>query len=263
MKRHFSRESDSIRSRSKRCLRGGRIEAGENLGAGHPGPHRPFRLGHARQAHGPQDPPARRQLPDPVRPGHQGRRPRHLPGADPELAPGVPYDQATDPAHHGEPHQRGRRQRGRRPARPQEKQFIIELPDVKNKNAILEQLGTTAQMTFYYFPDVRSETARRASYPLQRSAWTADGQRAVSFSSASPGTASTPARRSATARRSRPTGRAADRGDGTTGPARRRQPYAPPPPNPAQKQVLGAQYDQLTSDTPVYFTPPSSSGRQR
>ena len=36
-------------------------------------------------------------------------------------------------------------------------QFIIELPDVKDKNAILERLGTTAQMTFYYFRDVQSE----------------------------------------------------------------------------------------------------------
>ncbi len=35
-------------------------------------------------------------------------------------------------------------------------QFIIELPDVKDKNAILERLGTTAQMTFYYFRDVQS-----------------------------------------------------------------------------------------------------------
>jgi SecD/SecF fusion protein len=36
-------------------------------------------------------------------------------------------------------------------------QFIIELPDVKNKDAILEQLGTTASMTFYYFRDVVSD----------------------------------------------------------------------------------------------------------
>ncbi len=45
--------------------------------------------------------------------------------------------------------------------RPQEKQFIIELPDVKNKNAIMEQLGTTAQMTFYYFADVQSQRNSR------------------------------------------------------------------------------------------------------
>ena len=32
-------------------------------------------------------------------------------------------------------------------------------------------------------------------------------------------------------------------------------PYAPPPQNPAQKQLLGTQYDELASDVPVYFTP--------
>jgi len=39
-------------------------------------------------------------------------------------------------------------------SRPQQKQFIIELPDAKNKDEILKKLGTTAQMTFYYFKDV-------------------------------------------------------------------------------------------------------------
>lgn len=36
-------------------------------------------------------------------------------------------------------------------------QYIIELPDVKNEDAILEQLGTTASMTFYYFKDVECQ----------------------------------------------------------------------------------------------------------
>ncbi|MGO8669853.1 MAG: protein translocase subunit SecD [Capsulimonadaceae bacterium] len=33
-------------------------------------------------------------------------------------------------------------------------QFVIELPDVHDKGAILERLGTTASMDFYYFKDV-------------------------------------------------------------------------------------------------------------
>lgn len=48
-------------------------------------------------------------------------------------------------------------------------QFIIELPDVKNKNAVLQQLGTTAQMTFYYFRNVRyrmNPSPRTAGNPI-------------------------------------------------------------------------------------------------
>ena len=35
-------------------------------------------------------------------------------------------------------------------------QFVVELPDVRDKGAILARLGTTAQLTFYYFKDVNS-----------------------------------------------------------------------------------------------------------
>lgn len=46
-------------------------------------------------------------------------------------------------------------------------QYIIELPDVKNKDAILQQLGTTASMTFYYFRDV--ECQRDPNRPVKMS----------------------------------------------------------------------------------------------
>jgi len=89
--------------------------------------------------------------------------------AHPERAPGVAYNQdliqhilenRINAAGVGEPVVQ---------PRPQEKQFIIELPDVKNKNAVLEQLGTTAQMTFYYFADVQSDNPKTSSYPLRSS----------------------------------------------------------------------------------------------
>lgn len=77
--------------------------------------------------------------------------------AHPERAPGVPYDEATIQRILENRIASGGVAEAVVQPRPQEKQFIIELPDVKNKNAILEQLGTTAQMTFYYWPDVVSD----------------------------------------------------------------------------------------------------------
>jgi len=87
--------------------------------------------------------------------------------AHPEKAPGVKYDEATvqriletriNGAGVGEAVVQ---------PRPQQKQFIVELPDVKNKNAILDQLGTTAQMTFYYFKDVAATA--QDNKPIQMS----------------------------------------------------------------------------------------------
>ncbi len=170
-----------------------------------------------------------------------------------DLAPNVPYDQATI--------QHIIEQRinatGVSDAlvqpRPQEKQFIIELPDVKDKNAILEQLGTTAQMTFYYFADVRSQ--RNANAPLEATANKGPGGRpqymflvqqpwqdfhvGESFRDGAQIKADWAALL-AEAQGSAP---------GPTVTA-----YAPPAPNPAQ--VIGAQYDRLTADKPAYFTAP-------
>jgi len=172
-----------------------------------------------------------------------------------DLAPNVPYDQATI--------QRIIEQRinatGVSDAlvqpRPQEKQFVIELPDVKDKNAILEQLGTTAQMTFYYFADVRSQ--RNANAPLEATANKGPGGRpqymflvqqpwqdfhvGESFRDGAQIKADWAALL-AEAQGSAP---------GPTVTA-----YAPPAPNPAQAQVIGAQYDRLTADKPAYFTAP-------
>ena len=59
-------------------------------------------------------------------------------------------------------------------------QYIVELPDVKNKNAILEQLGTTASMTFYYFHDVVSERSPNAPITMNV-ARNAQGHEVYSF----------------------------------------------------------------------------------
>ena len=175
-----------------------------------------------------------------------------------DLAPNVPYDQATI--------QRIIEQRingsGVSEAvvqpRPQEKQFVIELPDVKDKNAILEQLGTTAQMTFYYFPDVRS--TRNASAPLQYvTSRAANGHELYSFVVSQPWNGFGPGEsfRDGAQIRADWDSLLTDAHSNRPGPGT--QLYSPPPINPAQKQVLeGAQqtYDQLTSEAPLYLTPP-------
>ena len=138
--------------------------------------------------------------------------------------------------------------------RPQQHQFIIELPDVKNKDAIMAQLGTTAQMTFYYFPDVQSQ--RNTSAPLRIETGSGPGgQELNSFQVTQPWNGFTPGetfRDGAQIKadwaallvsaKSNPVGAAAT-------------PYAPPPTDPAQKSVLGTAYDQLASDGPASFTP--------
>ena len=179
--------------------------------------------------------------------------------AHPERAPGVPYNQdliqrilenRINAAGVSEPVVQ---------PRPQEKQFIIELPDVKNKNAVLEQLGTTAQMTFYYFPDVQSGDPKTASYPLRLSINRANkGHETYSFIATTSWNGFSPGESFRDGAQIK-----AD-WDALLTDARNNQPgptmqlYAPPPANPAQKQVLEAArqtYDQLTSDTPLYLNP--------
>ena len=170
-----------------------------------------------------------------------------------DLAPNVPYDQATiqriledriNSAGVGEAVVQ---------PRPQEKQFVIELPDVKDKNAILDQLGTTAQMTFYYFADVRSPRNQNAELEAEVTK-TATGHQQYRFQVASPWQGFSPGetfRDGAQIKADWATLLTEAHGN-TPGPTMTA--YAPPPPNPAQQQVLGPQYDQLTSGAPLYLT---------
>jgi SecD/SecF fusion protein len=182
--------------------------------------------------------------------------------AHPERAPGVPYDQATiqrilenriNSAGIGDAVVQ---------ARPQQKQFIVELPDVKNKDAVMAQLGTTAQMTFYYFADVQAfdpntgaPTAKTAADPLRMEEHTINGHEQNSFLATQPWNGFTPGQtfRDGAQIKADWTNLLADAGKNTPGGANTA--YVPPAPNPAQSQVLGTSYDQLTSPTPVYFTP--------
>ncbi len=174
--------------------------------------------------------------------------------AHPEQAPGVPYDEAT--VQHileNRINSAGVGEAVVQP-RPQQKQFIIELPDVKNKDAVMAQLGTTAAMTFYYFPDVQSE--RNQSAPLRIQQGTGPGgQELNSFLVTQPWNGFAPGelfRDGAqikadwaallTSAKANPAGAAATA-------------YAPPAPEPSQSQILGTSYDRLVSDTPVSFTP--------
>ena len=176
--------------------------------------------------------------------------------AHPERAPGVPYDQATvqrilenriNAAGVGEAVVQ---------PRPQEKQFIIELPDVKNKDAIMSQLGTTAQMTFYYFGDVQSP--RNSSAPLQATtSKTAIGHVQYAFTVTSPWNGFHPGENFRDGAQIKADWAALlteamknEPGAGVTA-------YAPPPTDPAQAQILHDAYDSLTANTgaPLYLTP--------
>ncbi|MDQ2800561.1 MAG: hypothetical protein M3Y13_13095, partial [Armatimonadota bacterium] len=76
--------------------------------------------------------------------------------AHPERVPNVPYDQGT--IVQTIENRINASGVGEATVQPKGKtQFIVELPDVKNKNEVLQKLGTTAQMTFYYFRDVQSQ----------------------------------------------------------------------------------------------------------
>jgi len=174
-----------------------------------------------------------------------------------DLAPNVPYDQATI-QHIIEQRINGS---GVTEAvvqpRPQEKQFVIELPDVKDKNAILEQLGTTAQMTFYYFPDVRS--TRNTNAPLQYvTSRATNGHELYSFIVSQPWNGFSPGESFRDGAQIRADWNALLTDARSNRPGPGTQLYSPPAANPAQKQVLeGAQqpYDQLTSETPLNLNP--------
>ena len=43
-------------------------------------------------------------------------------------------------------------------------QFIVEIPDTKNKDEVIQRLGTAAQMQFYYFKEVQSRKNSFARY---------------------------------------------------------------------------------------------------
>ncbi len=170
-----------------------------------------------------------------------------------QAAPGVVYDQATV-QHILEQriNSAGVSEAVIQP-RPQQQQFIIELPDVKNKDAIMAQLGTTAQMTFYYFADVQSQ--RNQTAPLRVDTGTGPGgQELYSFLVTQPWNGFSPGQSFRdgaqikadwnallTAAKANPVGAA------TT-------PYAPPPVNQLQQSVLSTSYDRLASDTPAAFT---------
>ncbi len=173
--------------------------------------------------------------------------------AHPEEAPGVPYNEATI-QHILEQriNSAGVSEAVVQP-RPQQKQFIIELPDVKNKDAIMAELGTTAQMTFYYFADVQSQRNQNAPLRINTVAGPG-GQELNSFLVTQPWNGFTPGQsfrdgaqiKAAwnallAATKANPAGTAVT-------------PYAPPAVEAAQKSVLGAGYDQLTADGPVSFT---------
>lgn len=128
--------------------------------------------------------------------------------------------------------------------RPQEKQFVVEIPAVKNIDKVLEQIGTTAQMTFYYFADVQSQRNQNAPLALNKGnlftvlkPWYGfkqfetfrDGKQVKDDWTTLLGQAATNTA-----------------GSGMTL-------YALPAPNETQKNLLGANYDTLVSATPVYF----------
>ena len=175
-----------------------------------------------------------------------------------DLAPNVPYDQATI--------QRIIEQRingsGVTEAvvqpRPQEKQFVIELPDVKDKNAILDQLGTTAQMTFYYFPDVQSADQKTASYPLRLGMnRTASGNDKATFTVTTPWNGFNPGETFRDGAQIKADWAALLTEAQSNVPGPTTALYAPPPPNAGQQNVMkGAQeeYDQLLPNKPLYLT---------
>jgi SecD/SecF fusion protein len=47
-------------------------------------------------------------------------------------------------------------------------QFIVELPNATNKDDLIKEIGTTAQMEIRYFAPVQSETFRNAPYQMDR-----------------------------------------------------------------------------------------------
>jgi len=174
--------------------------------------------------------------------------------AHPERAPGVPYDEAT--VQHileNRINSAGIGEAVVQP-RPQQKQFIIELPDVKNKDAVMAQLGTTAQMTFYYFADVQSRRTPNAPLAIPTNPQT--HQEALgTFEVTQPWNGFAPGQTFRDGAHVKADWTTLLTAAGKNTPGGGNTLYAPPTPDPAQLQVLGASYDQLTSDAPVYLTP--------
>ena len=182
--------------------------------------------------------------------------------AHPEQTPGVPYDQAT--VQHileNRINSAGVSEAVVQP-RPQQKQFIIELPDVKNKDAIMAQLGTTAQMTFYYFADVQAfdpdngvVTPKTASNPLRITGTTINGREQNSFLVTQPWNGFTPGQSFRDGAQIKADWTSLLTAAGKNTPSGTNTAYATPNPNTSQLQLLGSGYGQLLSTSPVYFTP--------
>ncbi len=174
--------------------------------------------------------------------------------AHPERAPGVPYDETTiQHILENRINSAGIGEAVVQP-RPQQKQFIIELPDVKNKDAVMAQLGTTAQMTFYYFADVSSRRTPNAPLTIPTDPQT--HQEALgTFEVTQPWNGFSPGQtfRDGAHVKADWTNLLTAAGKNMAGGGNTL--YTPPTPDPAQSQVLGASYGQLTSDMPVYLTP--------
>ncbi len=137
--------------------------------------------------------------------------------------------------------------------RPQQKQFIIELPDVKNKDAIMAQLGTTAEMTFYYFPDVQSQRNQTAPLRIETGSGPG-GQELNTFLVMQPWNGFAPGQSFRDGSQIKADWAALLRA-AKANPAGAATPYAPPPADTAQSAVLGEHYDQLVAEGGANFTP--------
>ena len=170
--------------------------------------------------------------------------------AHPERAPGVDYNQAVI--------QQILENRingagvGEATVQPKgQYQFVVELPDVKNKDAILKLLGTTAQLKFYYFQDVTSEKFPGRPIKMLPPAHDASGHEYTTFLDQRSGQTFRDGQEITNdwaalldeAKANKP------------GPQNKL--YVAPPPDPTNADTLKTEQIPLTlvSDTPVYFTP--------
>ena len=139
-------------------------------------------------------------------------------------------------------------------------QFVVELPDVQNKDAILKLLGTTAQLKFYYFRDVANPSDKLPAGPSQISDIRATpGKSDAGRAGARAVHVLRPAHQPVLPRRRADPGRLdAAAGAGPDQPARpAEQALCPPAADPSLAAALKTDQDPLTltADTPVYFTP--------
>ena len=175
--------------------------------------------------------------------------------AHPERAPGVPYDEATvQRILENRINSAGVGEAVVQP-RPQQKQFIIELPDVKNKDAIMAQLGTTASMTFYYFADVQSSDPKTSAYPLRAETHPVNGHDQYTFLVTKPWNDFTPGQTFRDGAQVEADWTNLLTAAAKNAPGGSNVLYAAPTPDPAQVQALGTNLDALRSETAVYLTP--------